>query len=169
MLKIRHLILTLIALVAVTPNLSGADLDDKIRFKNFVDASHISTSGMNLWIEVENDSCHKIVILSGETDIYIGESCVMTISLRDKVVIPRRGTHRVLIPMRFKSRSSMIPMRILRGIAQGEDMGISISYRIRGGTPLFKRNFERQRVPLEALWREFNITDSHKTNLLELL
>ena len=75
---------------------------------------------------------------------------MVTISLRDKVVVRGRRTSKVLIPLRFNARSSFTLHRTLRRALEAEN-GITLNYRIRGGTSLFRRNAEAEGVAITEL------------------
>lgn len=115
-----------------------------------VDVTHLSTSGMNLYIEVDNDTCHRFVVSRAEIDVVEDGENVVTISLRDKVVVRGRRTSKVLIPLRFNARSSFALHRTLRRALEAEN-GITLNYRIRGGTSLFRRNTEAEGVAITEL------------------
>lgn len=115
-----------------------------------VDVTHLSTSGMNLYIEVDNDTCHRLVVSRAEIDVVEDGENVVTISLRDKVVVRGRCTSKVLIPLRFNARSSFALARTLRRALEAEN-GITLNYRIRGGTSLFRRNAEAEGVAITEL------------------
>lgn len=168
MFKVR-LWLLMLCLVVSTPRLSAQSIADKIHFVDFVEATHISTSGMNLWVEVQNDSGHRIIIPEGEVEVLFGTTSVMTISLRERVVIPRRGTHKVLLPLRFNSRSSMLPIRILRSVAQGEQTNLNVNYRVRAGVWFAKRNFVGEGLSMDDMYALFAVEESHLKTLLKLL
>ena len=115
-----------------------------------VDVTHLSTSGMNLYIEVDNDTCHRLVVSRAEIDVVEDGENVVTISLRDKVVVRGRRTSKVLIPLRFNARSSFALHRTLRRALEAEN-GITLNYRIRGGTGLVRRNVEAEGVAISEL------------------
>jgi hypothetical protein len=116
-----------------------------------VDVTHLSTSGMNLYIEVDNDTCHRLVVSRAEIDVVEDGENVVTISLRDKVVIPRRAKSEILLPLRFKSRSSFALGRLLWRVIDGRGDDITLSYRMRAGLRLIKRNITAENIALSDL------------------
>lgn len=76
-----------------------------------VDVTHLSTSGMNLYIEVDNDTCHRLVVSRAEIDVVEDGENVVTISLRDKVVV------RVGAPRKCSSHCASTPEAALPYIA----------------------------------------------------
>lgn len=139
--------MVVVALVAMTSRAEAQPWIEKLHFKEFSKMSHLSTSGMNLWVVLDNDSAYRYEIKSCEVDIFVEGDLLATISLRDKVVIPRRAESEILLPLRFKSRSSFALARLLwRMIDDSED--ITLSYRMRAGVRLFKRNFSGEELPL---------------------
>lgn len=123
---------------------------ERVKLVRVADVTHLSTSGMNLYLEVDNDTCHRLVVSRAEIDVVEDGENVVTISLRDKVVVRGRRTSKVLIPLRFNARSSFALHRTLRRALEAEN-GITLNYRIRGGTSLFRRNAEAEGVAITEL------------------
>ena len=121
--------------------------------------THLSTSGMNLYVEIDNDTCHKLVVSDAEVDIMARGEVLATISLRDKVVVRRRATQEVLIPLRFKTRSAFVLSHLLSRI-MNESGELTLNYRIRGGTALFKRNIAQQGVVVKSLMDSYTLPPS---------
>lgn len=116
----------------------------RVEVVGVTDITHLSTSGMNLYIEVDNSSLHRLVVKEGEVDILSKGEVIATISLRDRVVIKGRRISTVLVPLRVKARSSFVLGNLLKRLASEEDL--RLSYRIRGGTGLFKRTLAAEDV-----------------------
>jgi LEA14-like dessication related protein len=121
-----------------------------VKLVRVADVTHLSTSGMNLYLEVDNDTCYRLVVSDAEVDIIDKGEVLATISLRDKVVVKGKRTSTILVPLRFKSRSSFALLRILRRSLDKES-GITLDYRIRGGIGVFRRTFEAEDVAVEQL------------------
>ena len=118
----------------------------KLHFEGFAGASHISTSGMNLWVTINNESIWRYEIKSCEVDIAIDGNHLATISLRDKVVIPRKSEGDILLPLRFEARSSFVLGRLLWRILQGESERITLSYRMKAGLRIISRSYEENDI-----------------------
>ena len=118
----------------------------KLHFEGFASASHISTSGMNLWVTINNESIWRYEIKSCEVDIAIDGNHLATISLRDKVVIPRKSEGDILLPLRFEARSSFVLGRLLWRILQGESERITLSYRMKAGLRIISRSYEENDI-----------------------
>lgn len=116
----------------------------RVEVVGVTDITHLSTSGMNLYIEVDNSSLHRLVVKEGEVDILSKGEVIATISLRDRVEVRGRRTSEVLVPLRFRARSSFVLGSLLKRLASEEDL--RLSYRIRGGTGLFKRTLAAEDV-----------------------
>lgn len=122
-----------------------------VRVEGVSDVTHLSTSGMNLYVDIENDTRHRLVVSDAEVDILSNGEVLATISLRDKVVVKRRHHGDVLIPLRFKARNTFVLTRLLkRMVEQSNDM--AISYRIRGGVGCIKRTMSGESVSLDRLF-----------------
>lgn len=121
----------------------------RVEVVGVVDITHLSTSGMNLYVEVDNRTLHRLVVKEGEIDILSKGEVIATISLRDRVVIKGRRTSTVLVPLRFRARSSFVLSSLLKRLASEEDL--RLSYRIRGGTGLFKRTLAAEDITVGEL------------------
>lgn len=134
-----------------------------VRLVRIVDVTHLSTSGMNLYIEVDNDTCHRLVVSDAEIDIVDRGETLATISLRDKVVVKGKRTSTILVPLRFKARSSFVFVRILRRALDTES-SITLNYRIKGGTALLRSTIEAKEIAAqETLSRsEFSAAILHE-------
>lgn len=142
---------------------------ERLTFEGFKRVTHLSTSGMNLWVEATNHSCWRMVVTEAEVDIYVEGSKRLTISLRDRVVVPRKATSEVLVPLRFTSHSMFSIVGIIGRIAMGNRDDITINYRLRGGTPLFKRTFAAENVPVDELLKQLDFPEDEIGILKSLL
>lgn len=131
--------------------------------------THLSTSGMNLWVNIRNDSSSRLVVKRAEIDILVGGGLRATISLRDRVVVERRSSGEVLIPLRFRSKSSFALGALLRAIVEGRTEDITIAYRLRGGTMLFRRTIERGEVSIRELIDEMGLARDILSELARLV
>lgn len=152
MFRLRQILLLLLLWCTIGVVQASQPVDDaKVSIESVVRVTHLSTSGMNLWVEVDNKRCSAIVIKSGEVDIAVDGRHLVTISLRDKVVVPGRGCSEVLLPLRFRARNSFVLSALLRRIVEGEDENITLSYIVRGGTRLLRNWFVGEDVSIGEL------------------
>ena len=161
---LRYAILLIMLLVS-TPR----SMAQRIEFRGFERVTHLSTSGANLWVEVENRGCWRMVVKEAEVDILVDGTPRLTLALRDKVVVPRKSSSEVLVPLRFRSRSMLSFAGLVARIALGDREDITINYRIKAGTPLFKRIFEQEGVPLNQLMQLLSLHDGEIESLNMLL
>ncbi|MBR4844691.1 MAG: hypothetical protein IKV06_07255 [Alistipes sp.] len=146
MKSLRYAIL-LITLLLTAPR----SMAQSVELKGFERVTHLSTSGANLWVEVENSGCWRMVVKEAEVDILVKGTPRLTITLRDRVVVPRKSCSEVLIPLRFTSRSMFSFAGLIARMAIGDRDDITVNYRIKAGTPIFKRKFAESGVPLNRL------------------
>lgn len=132
-------------------------LREAVTIEGISRVTHLSTSGMNLWVDIRNDSSSRLVVKRAEIDILVGGGLRATISLRDRVVVERRSSGEVLIPLRFRSKSSFAFGALLRAIVEDRTEDITIAYRLRGGTMLFRRTIERGEVSIRELIDEMGL------------
>ena len=139
----------------------------KVHVLDVADVTHLSTSGMNLYLEVENNTWHRLTISSAEVDIMVDGETLATISLRDKVVIKRKTTI-VLVPLRFKSRNSFVLGHLLHKML-ANDNNITLSYRLRGGVGPFKRNFSQEEIAVSTFFDNFVMSESLLHNISDYI
>lgn len=142
---------------------------ERVTFEGFSRVTHLSTSGMNLWVEVANSSCWRMVVAEAEVDIFVEGTKRLTIALRDRVVAPRKATSEVLVPLRITSHSMFSLVSIIGRIAMGNREDITIDYSVRAGTPLFKRTLSQRGVPLDVLLQQLSLPDSEIGILKQLI
>lgn len=127
--------------------------------------THISSSGMNLWLDVRNERCSRLVLKRGEVEIKVDGRTRVVVSLRDKVVVRGRSSEEVLIPLRFKSRTTFALGSILRKVITKDMEDITISYEVRGGTMLFRRTLRGEDVVLRDVVESLGISEKVLTQL----
>lgn len=127
--------------------------------------THISSSGMNLWLDVRNERCSRLVLKRGEVEIKVDGRTRVVVSLRDKVVVCGRSSEEVLIPLRFKSRTTFALGSILRKVITKDMEDITISYEVRGGTMLFRRTLRGEDVVLRDVVESLGISERVLTQL----
>lgn len=171
MQRIKGIIFTLcfMLLSFVPAEACKSKFAERITFGGFERVTHLSTSGMNLWIKVANDNGRKLVVPEAEVDIYVDGVKRLTLTLRDKVSVPRKATSDVLVPIRITSHSMFSVVSILGHVIMGEDEDVTINYRMRAGTPLFKRTFEAENVPVKVLLAKLGLPTSELEILRSLL
>lgn len=162
--RLRYVFVVIALLCAcdgAVASLCGKSIEQRMReavtIEGISRVTHLSTSGMNLWVDIRNDSSSRLVVKRAEIDILVGGGLRATISLRDRVVVERRSSGEVLIPLRFRSKSSFALGALLRAIVEGRTEDITIAYRLRGGTMLFRRTIERGEVSIRELIDEMGL------------
>jgi hypothetical protein len=109
--------------------------------------SHLSTSGMNLWLDVKNER-GRIVVNRAKVEIAVDGVKQLELSLREKVVVRGHRIEKVLVPLRFDTRNSLNIGRLLRKAIDGRGKGLTISFKVRGGTLLFRRTITEDNISL---------------------
>lgn len=155
-------LLALMLLVCTTSHVDAAeDMTTRaLTIEAVTRVTHLSSSGANLYVAVRNNSRHALVIKRGEVDIMVGGSLKSTISLREKVIIPKGYVGEVLLPLRFRSTSTLTLHSILRRITEGDSNDIAITYRLRGGTRLIRRSFRGEDIAISEIFDMFAIPKS---------
>jgi hypothetical protein len=163
----KYLVVLLFALCGFGS--AEAGILDKFRIERIVTVTHVSTSGMNLWVEVSSDWAHTLIIKRGKVDIMMHGNHVATIELRDKVEIPRRATTKVLLPLRFTFTNSLTLQRVLRHLVEKRGLGTTIDYRIRAGLKVLKMNFSDKNVAVSEILDNFALSNESLRELLKLI
>jgi hypothetical protein len=161
----RYILLIAVFVLGATASLSVQNWRDNLTFKGFSRVTHLSTSGANIYVKIDNSSIWRYVIKSGEVDILINGNRMVTFSLRDKVVIPRRKCSEILIPVRFKAQSSFALSRLLWRIISLNGDDIELSYRLRAGIGCLQKSFKEDDISMSKI---FDIFAEAKSLLEEL-
>lgn len=146
-----------------------ADILDKFHFERFITVTHLSTTGMNLWVEVSSEWAHMLIIKKAKVDVMMHGKYVATIELRDKVKIPRRATSKVLIPLRFTTTNSLTLQRVLRHLVDNGGLGTTIDYRVRAGVKILKMNFSDKNVAVSEILDNFALSSESLRELAKLI
>lgn len=162
MKRLHTLLLTLMLLVCAILRVDAAEGGDAraITVNEITRVTHLSSSGANVYVDVQNNSRRTIVIKQGEVDIMVDGNLKSTISLREKVVIPKGYAGEVLLPLRFRSTSTLTLQSILRRIAEGDSEGITITYRLRGSTRLIRRSLRGDDIAISEFFDMFAVPKS---------
>lgn len=168
MSKLQRYLLTLIVALFCFGS-AKADLLDKFHFERFVTVTHLSSTGMNLWVEVSSEWARTLHIKKGKVDVMMHGKQVATIELRDPVQIPRLAKTKVLIPLRFTTTNSLTLQRVLRHLIDDRGLGTTISYRIRAGVKVLKFNFSEKNVAVSQILDNFALSNDSLRQLIELI
>ena len=146
-----------------------ADILDKFHFERFITVTHLSTTGMNLWVEVSSEWAHTLIVKRAKIDVMMQGKYVATIELRDKVTIPRRSTNKILLPLRFTTSNSLTLQRVVRHLVENRGLGTTIDYRIRAGVRVLKKNFSEKNVAVSQILDNFALSNESLRELLKLI
>ena len=154
----RLLCLTVLLLTVCVSYASPCHRSERrVTCEGVANVTHLSSSGMNLWLNICNDTAHRLTISRGEVDILINDKVVATISLRERVRVPRRSRGEVLFPLRFRSYGHLAAWQVLRLVLRDEDKAIAISYNVRGGVGLMRRTFSAENIAVSEFFDTFAI------------
>lgn len=160
-------ILAVVSLFVVHTTAEAAGVE-KLRVNGVVKFTHLSSSGVNVWLSVSNNTKHRLVLKRGSVDFMVGGRHVVTVSLRDKVVV-RRGTRDVLVPLRFESHTSFALVWLLREIVSDAN-NIYVEYDLRAGTALLRKSIKSENgIALSKILDNFAISKDDINALLRLL
>lgn len=160
---LRGLLHSVLCIAALLLSLTSANAapchrtERKVECEGVARVSHLSSSGVNLWLMVSNSTPHRLVISRGELEIAIDGEHVATITLRDKVRIARKSHSEVLLPLRFRSHCAVPVWHILRQVVGDSERNITITYEVRGGTGCIRRTFSGENVDVCEFFDTFAI------------
>ncbi len=168
MLKnLRYFVVLCFALLSTT--ITKADVLDNFHFERFITVTHVSTSGMNLWVEIRSDWAHTLIIKKGKVDIKMHGNKVATIELRDKIKIPPRSTTKVLIPLRFTSTSSFTMQYVLRHLINNRGLNTTLDYRVKAGLKVLKMNFSDKNVAVSEILNNFALSNEILGEIVQMI
>jgi LEA14-like dessication related protein len=150
-------------------NRAHADILDNFHVERFVAVTHLSSSGVNIWVDVRNDWRHTLVIKKGKVDIMMHGKKVASIELRAKIVVPKRSTTRILLPLRFDSQNTLSFPMILRNLVDKGGLGTTIDYRVRAGLKAIKLTFSEKNVAVSEILNNFALSNDSLKELIELI
>ena len=161
--------LLLVVVVVLSCGRAKADILDKFHIERFITVTHLSTTGMNLWVEVSSEWAHTLVVKKGKVDVMMHGNKVATVELRDKVIVPRKTTSKVLVPLRFTTTNSFTLQRVLRHLIDKGGLGTTITYRIRAGLKGLKMNFSDKNVAVSEILDNFALSNENLRELIALI
>lgn len=130
----------------------------ELRIEGITRITHLSTTGANLYVEVVNATRRRLVVKSCEVEIAVSGGRKVTLSLRDRVVVPKGHSAELLLPLRFRSAGTLSTAAILRRIAAGDYADITVTYRLRGGTWLLRRTFSGEDIAISEIFDNFALS-----------
>lgn len=163
--RLRYFIVLCFTLLTVTS--AKADILDKFHFERFITVTHVSSSGMNLWVEIRSDWAHTLII-KGKVDVKIHGNQVATIELRDKIKIPPRSTTKVLIPLRFRQKHPIVAANFASSDPRW-GLNTTIDYRVRAGIKVLKINFSDKNVAVSEILNNFALSNESLQELVNMI
>ncbi|MBO7307952.1 MAG: LEA type 2 family protein [Alistipes sp.] len=168
MRRLLKYVITL-ALLLFSANRAHAGILDKFYFEGFVAVTHLTTSGVNIWVDVRSEWAHTLIIKKGKVDVMMQGNKVGTIELRDKIVVPKRSKSRILVPLRFSADNALSFQRIVRNLVEKGGLGTTIDYRVRAGLKVLKLNFSDKNVAVSEILNNFALSNDSLNELIELI
>ena len=165
--SLRYIVMLFVLLFSV--NRAHADILDNFHVERFVAVTHLSSSGVNIWVDVRNDWRHTLVIKKGKVDIMMHGKKVASIELRAKIVVPKRSTTRILLPLRFDSQNTLSFPMIIRNLVDKGGLGTTIDYRVRAGLKAIKLTFSEKNVAVSEILNNFALSNDSLKELIELI
>lgn len=168
-LKVK--ILLLIALLLPLGAAAGS-LDkyvSKIHFGGFCRVTHFTSSGMNLYVSIDNGLGYNIVVKSCTAVVCRDGVEIMSVDLRDKVVVPKQSVSEVLLPLRFRADNTMSILALLSRILDGriEDLTVTLTARLR--VSIVSKTFSKQSIVMSEILDTFGVTIDDVKQLIDLL
>lgn len=170
----RHsLVVLLFALLCPVVARGGSPIverfKERVEVKGISRVTHLSSAGVNLWVDVENRTASRLVLKRAVLDVVVDGEVRMQVSLRDRVVVARKSDGEVLLPLRFTKRNTLSVITLLRRLVRDDIDEVSLNIDLRGGTMLFRKNFEVQGVTLVEVLGWLGSTSADVLDFMEML
>lgn len=141
----------------------------KIHFGGFSRVTHCTSSGMNLYVRIDNGTSHNIFIKSCTAVVCRGGVEIMQIELRDRVVVPKQSVSEVLLPLRFRADNSLSILALLRRILDGRIDDLTVSLTARCRMSIVSKTFSKQNIAMSEILDTFGVTIDYVEQLIDLL
>ncbi|MDE6862045.1 MAG: hypothetical protein K2J31_04795, partial [Alistipes sp.] len=94
---------------------------------------------------------------------------IMSVDLRDKVVVPKQSVSEVLLPLRFRADNTMSILALLSRILDGriEDLTVTLTARLR--VSIVSKTFSKQSIVMSEILDTFGVTIDDVKQLIDLL
>lgn len=142
---------------------------ERVEVKGISRVTHLSSAGVNLWVDVENRTASRLVLKRAVLDVVVDGEVRMQVSLRDRVVVARKSDGEVLLPLRFAKRNTLSVISLLRRLVREDIDEVHLNIDLRGGTTLFRKNFEAQGVTLAEALEWIGLTSADVLDFMEML
>lgn len=142
---------------------------ERVEIKGISRVTHLSTSGANLWVNVENRSGSRLVLKRASVSFVVDGEERLEVALRERVVVARKSNGEVLLPLRFSKRNTLSVISLLRRLVRDDIAEVSLDIDLRGGSMLFRKNFEAQGVTLSDALEWLGLTSEDVLEFMEML
>ena len=142
---------------------------ERVEVKGISRVTHLSSAGVNLWVDVENRTASRLVLKRAVLDVVVDGEVRMQVSLRDRVVVARKSDGEVLLLLRFTKRNTLSVITLLRRLVRDDIDEVCLNIDLRGGTMLFRKNFEVQGVTLVEVLGWLGLTSADVLDFMEML
>ena len=142
---------------------------ERVEIKGISRVTHLSTSGANLWVNVENRSGSRLVLKRASVSFVVDGEERLEVALRERVVVARKSNGEVLLPLRFSKRNTLSVISLLRRLVRDDIAEVSLDIDLRGGSMLFRKNFEAQGITLSDALEWLGLTSEDVLEFMEML
>ena len=142
---------------------------ERVEIKGISRVTHLSTSGANLWVNVENRSGSCLVLKRASVSFVVDGEERLEVALRERVVVARKSNGEVLLPLRFSKRNTLSVISLLRRLVRDDIAEVSLDIDLRGGSMLFRKNFEAQGITLSDALEWLGLTSEDVLEFMEML
>lgn len=150
----------LLTLIAVTVLMSSCVNPDKISFGGIesIQIKGVSTSqvGLDIGINTANSSSHNITLTDLKIDLYKTKVKLLSITLRDKSVLPRKSDGIVTLPLTVRFNGPLGALGAYSVLTKGlEEVTVSGHATVKAGW--FKKKWDIPEMSLDELARQSGI------------
>ena len=161
---IKSFFVTLIALA--TLGLSGCkekgeerekkERPDKLEVVSLDKVSGSLTEGLKVTLTVKNNTAYNVRITAAEAFLQHQERKIGRLALNGEVILPRRSTTQVDVPIRITVSNFLSALAEYKLISQGRYEGFTVNYNATFNAGTFTFNLNDECVTLEEFAKDFN-------------
>jgi hypothetical protein len=124
---------------------------EKVQFVSFDKVRGGFKEGFRISITVTNNTIHNIRLTDATANLMNNGKKIGVVTLKEEVVLPRRRTSQVEVPVRLTIGNARTALSLIGGIKSGNIPNLTVDLSITAKTALLKRTLEKRDIPLNEL------------------
>lgn len=124
---------------------------EKVQFISFDKVRGGFKEGFRVTITATNNTICNIRLTEATANLMHNGKKIGVVSLKEEVVLPRRRTSQIEIPVRLTLANARTALSLLGGLKGGNLPNFTVDLSITAKTALLKRTLEKRDIPLNEL------------------